>query len=91
MSMTEFAHSTPTVSSLVVRRLVSSACERRIEAGAAARFVGALRADEHALAAATSRCVWLAGSPQTTQMASVLVMYSAIASSCGIGSKGLPR
>ena len=40
---------------------------------------------------ATSRCVWFAGSPQTTQMASVLVMYSAIASSCGIGSNGRPR
>jgi len=40
---------------------------------------------------ATSRCVWLAGPPQTMQIASVLVMYSAIASSCGIGSKGLPR
>jgi hypothetical protein len=40
---------------------------------------------------ATSRCVWLAGPPQTMQIASVLVMYSAIASSCGIGSNGLPR
>jgi hypothetical protein len=29
--------------------------------------------------------------PQTMQMASVLVMYSAMASSCGIGSNGLPR
>ena len=35
-----------------------------------------------------SRWVWLAGSPHTTQMASVFVMYSAIASSCGIGSNG---
>ena len=31
------------------------------------------------------------GPPQTMQIASVLVMYSAIASSCGIGSNGLPR
>ena len=33
----------------------------------------------------------LAGLPQTMQMASVFVMYSAIASNCGIGSKGRPR
>src|SRR5262245_18319933 len=39
----------------------------------------------------TSRCVWFAGSPHTTQIASVFVMYSAIASSCGIGSNGRPR
>ena len=38
-----------------------------------------------------SRCVWFAGLPQTTQIASVFVMYSAIASRAGIGSNGLPR
>ena len=35
--------------------------------------------------------MWLAGAPHTMQIASVLVMYSAIASSCGIGSNGLPE
>ena len=57
---------------------------------AAARSI-ALGADEDALAARDQALVWLAGAPQTMQIASVLVMYSAIARSCGIGSNGLPR
>ncbi len=40
---------------------------------------------------ATRRCVWLAGLPHTMQMAWVLVTYSAIAISTGIGSNGRPR
>lgn len=36
----------------------------------------------------TLRYVRFAGEPHTMQIASVLVMYSAIASSCGIGSNG---
>ena len=72
------------------RRAPSRQC--RIEAVPAARLVGAGRADEHALAS-TRRAAGceFAGPPQTMQIASVLVMYSAIASSCGIGSNGLPR
>ena len=39
----------------------------------------------------TRRCVRFAGPPHTMQIASVFVMYSAVASSCGIGSNGTPR
>ena len=62
----------------------------RSSGGSAPRTCPARRRSTRSLLA-TSRCVWLAGPPQTMQMASVLVMYSAMASSCGIGSNGLPE
>ena len=73
------------------RRLVKPAPGVRLEALPASRLVGFPRAHHYPLVALDQPLGLVGGAPQTMHTAMVLVMLSASASSCGIGSKGWPR